>query len=107
MPVAIVCQMCVRYAVRMADRTDLEALSAKELHDRAFAYAERHVDLKFFFDLLTTLPAAEAAAGAGDRSNADIFALRALAHDLIASDEGALGESLRPFYIEYLARHEG
>ncbi len=89
----------------MARRDELEALSSKELHDRAFARAERRLDLKFFYDLTKALPAAEAAAGDAVRSNADIFAVRGLVHDLVSADEGELAETLRPVYIEYLVKH--
>ena len=91
----------------MTTREELDALSSKELHDRAITRAERHLDVKFFYDLLATLPAAEAATGEVDRSSADIFKLRALVHDINTADEGALADALRPFYIAYLLNHEG
>ena len=89
----------------MMTREELDALNSKELHDRAVRRAERHLDLKFFYDLLATLPAAEAATGGVDRSSADIFKLRALVHDITTADEGALADALRPFYIAYLLDH--
>ena len=89
----------------MTTREDLDALSSKELHDRAVSRAERHLDIGFFYRLLETLPAAEAASGDVARSSADIFKLRALVHDVAAADEGALADALRPFYIEYLLKH--
>ena len=89
----------------MMTREELDALSSKELHDRAVRRAERHLDLKFFYDLLATLPAAEAATGGVDRSSADIFKLRALVHDITTADEGVLADALRPFYIAYLLDH--
>ena len=91
----------------MTTREELDALSSKELHDRAITRAERHLDVKFFYDLLATLPAAEAATGEFDRSSADVFKLRALVHDINAADEGVLADALRPFYIAYLLNHEG
>lgn len=89
----------------MTTRTELDAMSSKELHDRALSRAERHLDLAFFYDLLATLPAAEAATGQVDRGSADIFKLRALVHDLAAADDGPLADALRPLYITYLVEH--
>ena len=86
----------------MTTREELDARGSKELHDRAVARAERHLDIKFFYELLTTLPAAEAATGDMARSSADIFKIRALVHDLVTADEGRLADALRPFYIGYL-----
>jgi hypothetical protein len=91
----------------MTTREELDGLGSKELHDRAVSRAEHHLDLKFFYDLIATLPAAEAATGEVDRSSADVFKLRALAQGFFAADEGALADALRPFYIEYLLKHDG
>jgi len=63
---------------------DLEKLSTRELHDRAVHRAEKHLDVKFFWSLLQMIPAAETVSG-----------------------DGALGEALRPFFIDYLRRHPG
>lgn len=90
----------------MTTREELDALSSKELHDRAIGRAERHLDVKFFYELLQTLPAAEAATGDVDRSSADVFKLRALVHDVVTADEGDLADALRPFYIAYLLEHD-
>jgi hypothetical protein len=89
----------------MTTREELDALSSKELHDRAVRRAERHLDVKFFYELLETLPIAEASLGDTARSNADVSKVAALLHDLADSDEGGLAEALRPFYIEYLLEH--
>ena len=40
----------------MATREELEALSSKELHDRALNYAQHHLDVKFFYELLAMMP---------------------------------------------------
>lgn len=93
--------------VAVTTREELDALSSKELHDRAVTRAERHLDVKFFYELLQTLPAAEAATGDMGRSSADIFKIRALVHDIGTADEGDLADALRPFYITYLLDHEG
>lgn len=85
---------------------ELDALGSAELHDRAVKRAETHVDIRFFFDLLEALPAAEAAAGNLDQSTADIFKVGSLVRDIFRADEGPLADSLRPFYIDYLVEHE-
>lgn len=90
----------------MTTPEELDALSSKELHDRAVARAERHLDVKFFFELLETLPVAEASLGDTARSTADVSKVAALLHDLADADEGALADALRPFYIEYLLEHD-
>ena len=87
----------------MATREDLEALSSKELHDRAFSEAMRHVDVGFFWNLLKALPAAEAAIGEEDEAQQDVMTLRGRLNDLTHSGEGELADALRPLYIEYLA----
>jgi hypothetical protein len=83
----------------------LDDLSAEELHDRAVAYARKHLDLKFFWNLMKVLPAAEAAAGEIDEAEADVFKLSAHVDDLTDAGHGDVAEMLRPFYIEYLRRH--
>ena len=86
----------------MTDDANLQALSSKELHDRAIAEAARHVDVRFFWRLLAALPAAEAAIGQQDEAEADVMTLRGRLNDLTHSGEGELAEALRPLYIEYL-----
>lgn len=85
---------------------DLDALSSKELHDRAMHRARRHLDVRFAWRLLEALPAAQAGAGDLQEANADITHLGALISDALNtdSDNDAL-EALRPMYIDYLQRH--
>lgn len=87
----------------MTTRQELESLSSKELHDRAFAKAKRHVDVGFFWGLLRALPAAEASIGEEAEAEQDVMTLRGRLNDLTNSGEGELAEALRPLYIEYLA----
>jgi hypothetical protein len=89
----------------MASENKLEQLSSKELHDLAVSRARRHVDLKFFWDLVKYLPVAEAAAGKLDEANADIESTLAHVDDITDSGEGEVADLLRPFYIEYLEKH--
>ena len=87
----------------MATHEDLDALSSKELHDRAIAEAAKSVDVKFFWRLLEALPAAEAAIGEQDEAEADVMTLTGRLNDLTHSGDGELADALRPLYIEYLA----
>jgi hypothetical protein len=83
----------------------LEALSSEQLHDLATSRAKRHVDVKFFYNLMKLLPAAEAAAGKLDEAELDVLRLSAHADDVTEAGRGDVADMLRPFYIEYLRRH--
>jgi hypothetical protein len=89
----------------MATREELEALSSKELHDRAVRRAARHLDVKFFWDLLSATPAAEAAAGEMGAAEADVQSAVARLNDITESGRGEVADVLRPFYIDYLVEH--
>ncbi len=89
----------------MTDAEDLEALSSRELHDRAVHRALRHLDIGFLWQLLRELPAGEAAAGHPDAAGADAAHLSALISDALESGEGDVAESLRPLYLGYLRKH--
>lgn len=84
----------------------LEALSSHELHDLAVNHAKRHLNVRFFWDLLRILPAAEAAAGELDEANADIQRMSAHVDDVTDAGKGEVAEQLRPFYLEYLRKHK-
>jgi len=83
----------------------LEHLTAKELHDLAVQHARHHLDLKFFWNLLQVVPAAEAAAGEVDEAVSDIQTLRSRVDDVTDAGEGEVAEQLRPFYLDYLREH--
>jgi hypothetical protein len=83
----------------------LDALSSKQLHDRAVRYALRHLDIGFFFRLMEFLPVAEAAAGEWDEAEADVFRLSAHIDDITDSGKGEVADLLRPFYLAYLREH--
>ncbi len=89
----------------MTAREELESLSTKELHNRAVARAQRHLDVGFLWDLVKALPVAEEIAGEDQHSKIDIARPLALLNDFRNSDEGGLGEALRPLYIDYLEEH--
>ena len=83
----------------------LEQLSSKELHDLAVSRAKRHFDVRFFYDLVKTLPVAEAGAGDLDEAETDILRLSAHADDVTEAGKGEVAELMRPFYIDYLRKH--
>ena len=83
----------------------LDRLSSEELHDLAVSHARRHLNVKFFWELLKILPAAEAAAGEYEEANADIQRMSAHIDDITDSGKGEVAEQLRPFYLEYLRKH--
>ena len=83
----------------------LDALSSEELHDLAVSRAKRHVDVRFFWQLVETLPAAEAAVGKMDEAETNILKLSAHVDDVAESGKGDVGEAMRPFYLDYLRDH--
>jgi len=89
----------------MTDPDPLDSRSSQELHDMAVSYAKRHLDVRFFWELVRVLPAAEAAAGDMDAAETDVMRLSAHVDDVTESGEGEVADLLRPFYIEYLKRH--
>ncbi|WP_067534320.1 hypothetical protein [Nocardia crassostreae] len=89
----------------MAEIQDLETLSTKELHDRAVKLAVRRGDVKFLWELLKSIPAAEAAAGDLGESEVDIKYVLPMIDDYFHAGEGEIGEVLRPMYVAYLGKH--
>ena len=90
----------------MADQDDgLDGLTSKELHDLAVHYGRRHLDAKFFWNLMSVLPAAEAAAGDTGEMAADIDHMSAHLDDVTESGLGQFDYNLRQFYLDYLRRH--
>jgi hypothetical protein len=84
---------------------ELEQLSTKELHDRAVRRAEKHLDVRFLWTLLQSIPAAEAASGDVGEADYDVQSLKGLISDALHSGDGELGEALRPLFIDYLRKH--
>jgi hypothetical protein len=89
----------------MPDDDGLDDLSSPELHDLAVSYAKRHLDVKFYWEMIRTLPAAEAAAGELQEAENDVFKLSAHVDDIADAGRGEVGDMLRPFYTDYLRRH--
>lgn len=91
----------------MDTESELDALSSRELHDRAVRRALRHADVGFLWQLLRAIPAAEAAGGEVAESEADATKLSALIADALGSGRGQVAEALRPLYLDYLEKHPG
>ncbi|WP_280344027.1 hypothetical protein [Nocardia neocaledoniensis] len=89
----------------MTQEQDLEKLSSKELHDRAVKTAVRHGDVRFLWELLKSIPAAQAEAGDLGESEADIRYVLPMIDDYFHAGDGKLADVLRPTYLEYLNRH--
>jgi hypothetical protein len=83
----------------------LDQLSSKELHDLSVSYAKRHVNVRFFWDLMQLLPAAEAGAGKVEEGQQDVLKLSAHVDDITDAGQGETADMLRPFYLEFLRKH--
>jgi hypothetical protein len=90
----------------MSESDGLDALSSAELHDLAVRRARRHLDARFFWDLMRVLPAAETAAGDFDEAQLDMQRISAHVDDITDSGRGEVADLLRPFYLDYLRRHD-
>lgn len=88
-----------------AAEAELEKLPTQELHDRALRHAEHHLDVAFFWRLLSEIPAAEALAGDTGEAEYDVQHVRGMLTDALASGHGRTREALRPIYIDYLSKH--
>jgi hypothetical protein len=89
----------------VSTETDLEALSSRELHDMAVRRALHHADVAFLWELLRSIPAAEALEGDVGESEADATKVSALLADALESGKGEIADALRPLYIDYLTKH--
>src|SRR3954468_11014926 len=89
----------------MSGQDSLGRLSSSELHDMALHRARRHLDVKFFWNLVQLLPTAEASAGHLDEAETNVLRLSAHIDDVTQAGNGPVADALRPYYLEYLARH--
>lgn len=84
----------------------LDQLPTKELRERAVALARHRWDIAFFWRLLRSLPAAEAAVGHLDHSDASVAQASGLFHEALAAENDPdVQVALRPIYIDYLVEH--
>lgn len=67
--------------------------------------ALHHGDVRFLWELLRAIPAAEASEGDVGESEADATKVSALIADAYGSGEGEIADALRPLYIDYLTKH--
>ena len=88
----------------MASTDDLDQLSSKELHDRAFRYARHHLDVRFFLNLVEVVPAAQAADGDATDSGNDVLHPSNQIAEAVDQDP-ELMDALRPVYLDYLREH--
>jgi len=83
---------------------ELDALTTVQLRHRAFQLARERHDLKFFWDLIRMVPAAEEAEGRPDKLATDVEGVRTWLDDFLTPDHAVL-EAMRPVFIEYLSAH--
>ena len=88
----------------MSTLEELDALSSRELHDRAMRHALHHVDIEFLWELLRAIPVAETAEGHVEHADMDISKVSGLLSDAITSGSTDVADGLRPLYIDYLMR---
>lgn len=88
----------------MSSFEELDRFSSQELHDRAYRYAERHLDVGFFWNLIEMMPAAEAVEGEAKQAIADILHPSQQVADAVKRDPN-LVHALRPVYLDYLQKH--
>lgn len=84
---------------------ELDRLPTEELRDRAFRTARRRLDVRFFWNLVEAIPAAEAAAGHTDEAEVDVLSFARQIEDALDPDSPEEQEALRPIYLEYLHEH--
>ena len=83
---------------------ELDALSSRELHDRSVKRAERHLDFKFLWSLISQAPAAEAVDGDTTQGVEEVQHPSRQVLDVLMHNDEAL-DARRPIYIDYLLRH--
>lgn len=87
--------------------TGFEHISTDDLRDRAVELARRRWDVRFFWELLRLIPAAEAVAGNNDASEASLAQASGFLYEaLSAESDPNVQEALRPVYIQYLVDHD-
>ena len=92
---------------RVTTFEELDALSSRELHDRAVKRAERHLDVKFFWRLMQEGTAADAADGRSRARRGGDRALEPPGARHAARRRRPRIEARRPIYIDYLLKHSG
>jgi hypothetical protein len=88
----------------MTSFEELDALSSEELHDRAVRHAKRHLNVRFFWDLMQMTPAAAAEEGDLGQAESDVLRVSGQVADAL-EDRPELHDAMRPIYIDYLLKH--
>ncbi|MBR8745333.1 hypothetical protein [Nocardiopsis sp. MG754419] len=84
-----------------------EHISTDDLRERAVDLARQRWDVRFFWKLLGLIPAAEAAAGNTNASEASVAQASGLLYEaLSAESDPNVQEAMRPVYIQYLVDHD-
>lgn len=84
---------------------ELERLTTEELRHQAFAVAERHIDVAFFWDLLEHVPAARSIAtedGSAGNITGGIAEAVAAVREVFGHDLGDAEPLMRARFIDYL-----
>lgn len=88
------------------DVTEFDQTSTEDLREHAVELARRRWDLRFFWRLLSLVPAAEAIAGNEQASEASIAQLSGFVYEALSAEtDPGVQEALRPVYIHYLMEH--
>jgi len=87
------------------DGADLDALSSKELYERAMDLARERRDVGFLWELLRAIPAAAASLGDVGRAEFDLLHGLSLLEEFTHAGEGEMADALRPLYLRYLSEH--
>jgi hypothetical protein len=88
------------------DENKLVDLSVHELHDLALDRAIELADLRFLWELLGAMPAADAGQGEQqDLLKVEMIVLADRIHDALGTGEGENAAALRPLYVGYLERY--
>jgi hypothetical protein len=83
---------------------ELDALSTEELRHRAFRLARERHDLKFFWELMRMIPAADEAEGRPDKLATEVEGIRTWLDDFLTPDHELL-EAMRPVFLDYISNH--
>ncbi|WP_017596592.1 hypothetical protein [Nocardiopsis potens] len=87
---------------------ELDGLDTEELRRRAFARARQRWDVQFFWRIIKSIPAAEAATGHWEAGPEGVSTASAQVSEALAEHgDPRVQEVLRPVYIEYLTEHGG
>lgn len=88
------------------NETEFDHISTEKLHEDAVELARRRWDVGFFWEVLRMLPAAEAAAGRQEASEASVAQLSGLLYEAFSTEtDPKVQRALRPVYIDYLREH--